>query len=522
MLRTRGLTVRRGSRIVLDGVDLDVHAGRVTAVVGLNGSGKSTLLLALAGLLPASGTVSGGAVGLVFQHPEHQFLARTVRDEIAWGPRRARATDVDDRVSGAVGRLPPDRAGGTATRSGCPAVSSAGLSLAAMAVCGHDVLLADEPTFGQDRRTSAACADALRRLADEGRGIVLVTHDLRLVGEVADDVLVLGGGQVLAHGPVDAILRRRRAARPRRAAPAPGARGLADHRPPPARRAARPARCRPTGRRRCRHENPASGQALPHDSLLHRRKPHGQARRVLRRVGPPAGAGRPVDAPRPARRRSARRPGGGPDPVADGSVPRRSSSAPSRARCSPSSAVTRDGPVVAEALGLEVTGTGVAIGAALALRTALVGILAVAFSLTTDGARLMTSLHQHGPARRAPHVRRARRLPRAGGPPGAVDDDPPGAVRARSPAPRGHPAPRPRIAHPGGVHPAGRRAPAGRADGDRDGDPWPGLRSADRAPARRAGPPRRPVRRGRARRVRSSSCWRHGAPGSCGRGRRST
>ena len=205
MLRARGLTVRRGPRTVLDGVDLDVHAGRVTAVVGLNGSGKSTLLLALAGLLPAAGTVSGGSVGLVFQHPEHQFLARTVRDEIAWGPRRARATDVDERVAGALDayrltgledRDPFRLSGGQQRR----------LSLAAMAVCGHDVLLADEPTFGQDRRTSAACADALRRLADEGRGVVLVTHDLRLVGEVADDVLVLRDGQALAHGPVDAVL----------------------------------------------------------------------------------------------------------------------------------------------------------------------------------------------------------------------------------------------------------------------------------------------------------------------------
>jgi len=58
-------------------------------------------------------------------------------------------------------------------------------------------------------------------------------------------------------------------------------------------------------------------------------------------------------------------------------------------------AVTRDGPVVAEVAGLHVTSTGVGIGVALALRTVLVGTLAVAFSLTTDGARLMTSLHQH-------------------------------------------------------------------------------------------------------------------------------
>jgi energy-coupling factor transporter ATP-binding protein EcfA2 len=204
VLTARHLTVRRGARTVLDGVDLDVHAGRVTAVVGLNGSGKSSLLLALAGLLPADG-VSGESVGLVFQHPEHQLLARTVRDEIAWGPRRARAADTEARVGRALDayrlhgledRDPFRLSGGQQRR----------LSLAAMAACGHDVLLADEPTFGQDRRTSLACADALRALADEGRGVVLVTHDLRLVGEVADDVLVLRDGHALAHAPVDVVL----------------------------------------------------------------------------------------------------------------------------------------------------------------------------------------------------------------------------------------------------------------------------------------------------------------------------
>jgi energy-coupling factor transporter ATP-binding protein EcfA2 len=204
VLRARRLTVRRGSRTVVAGVDLDVHAGRVTAVVGLNGSGKSSLLLALAGLLPAAG-VSARSVGLVFQHPEHQLLARTVRDELAWGPRRVRAPDVDARVehaleayrlSGLEDRDPFRLSGGQQRR----------LSLAAVAACGHDVLLADEPTFGQDRETSLACADALRSLADDGRGVVLASHDLRLVAEVADDVLVLRDGRPLAHGRVDEVL----------------------------------------------------------------------------------------------------------------------------------------------------------------------------------------------------------------------------------------------------------------------------------------------------------------------------
>ncbi|QHT56173.1 ABC transporter ATP-binding protein [Cellulomonas sp. H30R-01] len=205
VLRARGVRVRRDGRDVLHGVDLDVRAGRVTAVVGPNGSGKSTLLLALAGLLPAAGGVHGGTVGSVFQRPEHQLLARTVRDEVAWGPRRARRADVDALVAAALGRYALD---GLADHD--PFRLSGGqqrrLSLAAAAVCGHDVLLADEPTFGQDRRTTLACGDALRGLADEGRGVVVVTHDLRLVAELADDVVVLRAGHVAGRGTTDDVL----------------------------------------------------------------------------------------------------------------------------------------------------------------------------------------------------------------------------------------------------------------------------------------------------------------------------
>lgn len=211
VLTARALAVDRGGRRVLHGLDLDVRAGRVTAVVGLNGSGKSTLLLALAGLLPHTGTVTGGSVGVVFQRPEHQFLTRRVHDEVAWGPRRARRRaahglpDPDELAARALAAVhlthladqDPFRLSGGQQRR---------LSVAAAAVCGHDVLLADEPTFGQDARTGDATAALLRSLADDGRGLVVVTHDLALVAAVADEVVVLRGGVVLAHAPTHALL----------------------------------------------------------------------------------------------------------------------------------------------------------------------------------------------------------------------------------------------------------------------------------------------------------------------------
>ncbi|CAM3440615.1 ABC transporter ATP-binding protein [Occultella aeris] len=223
VLRARGLGMRRGATQVLTDVDLDVTRGRITAVVGVNGCGKSSLLLALAGLLPFTGTIDGPPAGLVFQNPEHQFLARSVRAEVAHGvrpsgwsgppgsagpaPTLANAAGAIDHTAAVDAVLARYHLGVVADRD--PFRLSGGqqrrLSLAAMAVCEDEVFLADEPTFGQDRVTTAAVARALRGLADEGRGVVLVSHDLRLVATLADEVVVLADGGVLARGGVDDV-----------------------------------------------------------------------------------------------------------------------------------------------------------------------------------------------------------------------------------------------------------------------------------------------------------------------------
>lgn len=227
VLRARGLGVRRGDRTVLSGVDLDLREGEVTVVLGINGSGKSSLLLALAGLVPSTGALDDGpgttrpdgprrrsrrgrrsrTVGMAFQHPEHQFLGRTVGDDLAWWPRRAGldSTETARRVAAVVGDY---RLDGLGTRD--PFRLSGGqqrrLSLASTAVGDHEVLLLDEPTFGQDRRTAAAVARAVARLAARGRALVLVTHDLRLAAAVGDQALVLGHGRVVLRGPARRVL----------------------------------------------------------------------------------------------------------------------------------------------------------------------------------------------------------------------------------------------------------------------------------------------------------------------------
>ena len=201
LLRAHGLAVGHGRQTVLDGVDLDVRAGQVVAVLGENGTGKSTLLHALAGLArPLAGRVTGERPGMVFQNPEHQLVAHTVAEEIAHGLANPEPTVArmlrEHRLEHCADRNPHQLSGGEKRR----------LSLAAMLAHGRQVLLADEPTFGLDRRDTVVVADALRSVADGGGAVVFSTHDLRLAAEVADEVVVVGRGRVLASGSTHDVL----------------------------------------------------------------------------------------------------------------------------------------------------------------------------------------------------------------------------------------------------------------------------------------------------------------------------
>jgi energy-coupling factor transporter ATP-binding protein EcfA2 len=203
----------------LAAVDLLVREGESLAILGPNGTGKSTLALLLGGLRgPDAGRITATAalagtdaataphrwrapalarrIGSVFQDPEHQFVTSTVYDELALGPRRIGMADdaVKSTVDGLLARLRLDRLAGANpfTLSGGEARR---LSVAtALAVATAEqldgraapfVLVLDEPTFGQDRRTWIELVDLLTGLRDEGRGIVTVTHDPDFVAALA-------------------------------------------------------------------------------------------------------------------------------------------------------------------------------------------------------------------------------------------------------------------------------------------------------------------------------------------------
>jgi energy-coupling factor transport system ATP-binding protein len=179
--------------VLLEEIALELHAGEIVALVGANGSGKSSLLLTLAGVLPAlHGRVEGQRAGLVFQNPEHQFLRHTVADEIRYGLaplRSARECDAivafrlrEHRLEHLADQNPHRLSGGEKRR----------LSLAAMLAHDRPVLLADEPTFGLDRRDTMATAQQLRTASAGSQAVLFSSHDLRFVAALADRVIVLG------------------------------------------------------------------------------------------------------------------------------------------------------------------------------------------------------------------------------------------------------------------------------------------------------------------------------------------
>ncbi|WP_344128147.1 ABC transporter ATP-binding protein, partial [Luedemannella flava] len=136
-------------------------------------------------------------IGSVFQDPEHQFVTSKVRDELALGPRRGGrpAAEVDAVVAELLESLRLSR-----LAEANPYTLSGGeqrrLSVATALATAPRVLVLDEPTFGQDRRTWRELVELLARLRDDGRAVVAVTHDLDIVAALADDHLELAAGTV--------------------------------------------------------------------------------------------------------------------------------------------------------------------------------------------------------------------------------------------------------------------------------------------------------------------------------------
>lgn len=205
-----------GGAQALDGVSLAVPQGQFVAIVGPNGGGKSTLARQLNGLLrPQQGTVAvngqatsgrpvgelARSVGYVFQNPDHQIFAPSVREEVAFGPRNLglRGPALAQRVAEALAAF--DLA---ALADTPPAVLGYGLrrlvTLASVWAMQPPIWLLDEPTTGLDARFTRLLMERLHSLHEASHTILLITHDLKLAAE-AQRVVVISRGRVAIDGP---------------------------------------------------------------------------------------------------------------------------------------------------------------------------------------------------------------------------------------------------------------------------------------------------------------------------------
>lgn len=225
-----------GEVVAVDNVSFDVNAGEIVGVVGESGSGKSVTALSIMGLLPKTGArISGGEIlfrgrdllklssremrglrgreiGMIFQEPMSSLnpvfpigdqIAETIiaHERIGHRAASARAADLLNRVgiSSPARRMldyPHQLSGGMRQR----------VMIAIALACSPKLLLADEPTTALDVTIQAQLLDLLRDIQDEtGMAIVLITHNMGVIAECADRVVVMYAGRVAEEAPVDRI-----------------------------------------------------------------------------------------------------------------------------------------------------------------------------------------------------------------------------------------------------------------------------------------------------------------------------
>ncbi|MBA6434740.1 ABC transporter ATP-binding protein [Streptomyces sp. GMR22] len=219
----RNLRVEIDGRAIVDGVNLKALPGKVTALVGASGSGKTTTGLALLGEYPPGARIGGdvrlasrGLVGYIPQHPAavlnparrvSALLADIARSQVRHLPRGRRRAAARERVLGALAeaqlpdgevllrRYPHQLSGGQQQR----------VVLAQALLLGARVIVADEPTTGQDALTKSRIVDQLAAVAARGIAVVLLSHDLDVVRALADDVLVMRAGGIVESGPAERL-----------------------------------------------------------------------------------------------------------------------------------------------------------------------------------------------------------------------------------------------------------------------------------------------------------------------------
>lgn len=206
----------------LKGVSLEIRDGEFVAIMGQNGAGKTTLVKNFNGLLkPEKGAVLvdgvstkdvsvaklARTVGFVFQNPDHQLFSETVEEEIAFALRNFGfdASAIEKRVTWAVNLLDL-----VEYRKTSPFMLSGGerkrVALASVLAWDPKVVILDEPTIGQDHRQKENLRQFIVQLNEQGKTVIVVTHDVEFVAECSPRVILMKEGRILADGDAKQIL----------------------------------------------------------------------------------------------------------------------------------------------------------------------------------------------------------------------------------------------------------------------------------------------------------------------------
>ena len=206
----------------LRGIDLKIEDGEFIAIMGQNGAGKTTLVKHMNGLLkPTRGRVLvdgvettkvsvaklARKVGLVFQNPDHQLFSETVEDEIRFALKNFGFDEetIKKRVDWALNLLDLER-----YRNVSPFMLSGGerkrVALASVLAWDPSIIILDEPTIGQDYRQKERLRQFIMQLNQQGKTIIIVTHDVEFVAECGPKILLMREGKIIAEGEAREIL----------------------------------------------------------------------------------------------------------------------------------------------------------------------------------------------------------------------------------------------------------------------------------------------------------------------------
>jgi energy-coupling factor transporter ATP-binding protein EcfA2/energy-coupling factor transporter transmembrane protein EcfT len=204
--------------MAVKGLNLELYAGEFIAVLGANGSGKSTLALLLAGgMAPSSGAIKiegqafergkhRGYIGYVFQEPGNQMVTMMVAEELGFGPSNLgwEKEKIKRNVARELERfgLDPD-----AVPLHLAPAAARKVAIAATLTMDPQVVILDEPTNNLDVDDVTQLMEHLRTLSDEGKTIILITHDMDVALAYAERLIVMAGGKILIDGPTPRVVK---------------------------------------------------------------------------------------------------------------------------------------------------------------------------------------------------------------------------------------------------------------------------------------------------------------------------